>query len=224
MYIQGLLTTKEPTLIEDLGQFFENYFEFFLNKEYPNLHIKGVNIFMICVAMTIGIIIASFAVIIDKRVLGDFVRKLRSDECLSKEQAKTLGELGYDKNFFIKNSLCRGVILRSVVTCVEEEEHNEKIRAAREEYEKNSDSKKSNFVEIPYKIDPKNDHFYIPDEKKYKADIKFNKRGTTWGMFWIVCVLSIVLGVVLLVSLPQILDKLDMLVGSFAAKTPSNII
>ena len=107
--------------------------------------------------------------------------------------------------------------------CVEEEEHNEKIRAAREEYEKDG-TKKPKFVEVPYKIDTEKDHFYIPEEMKYKADVKFNKRGTTWGMFWIVAVLTIVLGIVLLITLPKILELLNSFVGSFAAKKPDNII
>ena len=75
-------------------------------------------------AFFIGINIAAIMAIFDKRVLGDFARKLIREEALSPETAMTLSELGYYKNTAIRSSLRSGYTLRRVVRCVEEEQYN----------------------------------------------------------------------------------------------------
>ncbi len=226
MYIQTLLA-KELTLWEEIGQYFRNYFEQMNSAEYENLGFGGssmITIPMIVIALAVAIILASVAAIINKTVFGDFVRAVISAEALSKESAKTLEELGYDEKLIIRRSVRKGTNLRSVIRCVEEEEYNERARIAKEEYEKNTDPHKPKFVEIPYKVDPDNDHFYIPEENKYKADMKFDKKGTSWGMFTVVVIITVIFSIVLLAYMPKILEFVNEFFGAFGNSAPKDRI
>lgn len=230
MYIPTLLTVPgEPeTLWQEIVQYFRNYFDTMKNTEYENLGFGGsgsmITIPMIVIAIAAAIIISSIAVIFNKTVLGGFVRAVIKSEALSKDSAKTLEELGYDEKLIIRRGVRRGVNLRSVIRCVEEEEYNERTRLAREEYDKNPDPHKPKFVDVPYAVDPDNDHFYIPEENKYKADMKFDKKGTSWGMFWIVVLLTVIFSIILLVSLPKILDIANEFFGAFGNSAPKDRI
>ena len=223
MYIQATIFAKSQTFFEEAVEYFRNYFSIAYSKPYENLGFGTgtmISVPMIILALAVGIIIAAFMSVINKRVLGEFVRALISEECLSRESAKTLGELGFEEKYFIQNRLKRGVNLRSVVVCVEEEQYNEKMNAEREAVEREGRS----FSEIPYVVDPYKDHFYIPEEKKYKADMKFNKRGTGWGGFVIISVLTVVLAIILLFTVPKILDFVDAFVGAAGARGNDKIV
>ena len=229
MYIQALLTIPgEPeTLWQEIVAYFRDYFETISTAEYENLGISGtsmITIPMIVIAIAAAIIISSISAIINKTVFGNFVRAVIKSEALSKESAKTLEELGYDEKLIIRRGVRKGINLRSVIRCVEEEEYNERTRIAREEYDKNPDPHKSKFLDIPYKVDPDNDHFYIPEENKYKADMKFDKRGTSWGMFWVVVILTAVFSILLLAFLPKILDIANEFFGAVGNSTPKDRI
>ena len=229
MYIPTLLTVsgEEKTLWQDIVEYFRNYFDTLKNTEYENLGFGSgsmITIPMIVIAIAAAIIISSVAVIINKTVFGNFVRAVIKSEALSKESAKTLEELGYDEKLMIRRGVRKGINLRSVIRCVEEEEYNERARIAREEYDKNPDPHKPKFVDVPYSVDPDNDHFYIPEENKYKADMKFDKRGTSWGMFWIVVLLTVIFSIILLVSLPKILDIANEFFGAFGNSAPKDRI
>ena len=215
------------TLWQEMVEYFRNYFETVSTAEYENLGItKGsmITIPMIVVAIAAAIIIVSISSILNKTIFGDFVRVVIKAEALSPESAKTLEELGYDEKLIIRRSVRRGTNLRSVIRCVEEEQYNERTRAALEEYNNNPDLHKPKFVDVPYVVDPDNDHFYIPEENKYKADMKFDKRGTSWGMFWVVVVITLIFSVVLLAYLPKILEIANEFFGTVGNSAPKDRI
>ena len=129
---------------------------------------------MILVGITLGIIISSFITIYNKRFIGRFVRKLLREECLGADSAKNLSELGYEKNLLIRFSLRSGSPLSRWVRCVEEDEFNteiEKMRAIFEDAHKD-EKKAPKFKSVDFKRKVKTMHFYIPEEKKYAADVK----------------------------------------------------
>ena len=137
---------------------------------------------MIIIGIFIGLAIASFGAVFNKRVLGDFVRKLLREEALSAESAKTLAELNYQRNPVIRSSLRKGVTLRRVVRCREEEEYLAAIETKQTEYEeqRKNDPSLPKFKAEAFRVDPDEHHFYIPEELKYMADVKFEKKGSTW--------------------------------------------
>ena len=178
---------------------------------------------LIVLGIFIGIIIACVAMAYNKQVLGGFVRRALGENCRSAEGAKTLEELGYKKNPFIRSAVQRSVSLRRVLHCVEEEEFYREQTADREAYEKKRAEEPSlpKYREREYLVDPSRDHFYIPEDKCDMAEHKFDAKGSSWvaTIIWIVVI--IIAFFVLISFLPDILNTLNDFVGSFKNNDPT---
>ena len=116
--------------LEAMWAEFLAWLDAFFNPElegYVNFDFGGatmVNLRVIVFGIFAGVLVASVYMVYVKSVIGPFVRKLLAEECLSEESAKTLEELGYTKNFFVRMAL-RGSVLRSTVIHVPCEETGE---------------------------------------------------------------------------------------------------
>lgn len=218
----------EPSIWEILWDYIYTHYISPEPVYYENLGYTSdgmLNIKTIVLGLLVGLIIASFSMVINKRVLGEFIRTLLSGGCLSPESAMTLSELGFERKYVIRNGVRRGTNIRCVVKCREEEEFYASLAKRREEYERQreADTSLPPFVQSEYTVNADTDHFYIPEEKKYSAEMRFDKKGTTWLGFAVIVVVSVVLFCVLLFAIPEILKLLDELVGSFDS-APSNIL
>ncbi len=209
-----LFSSNEKSLFEELWEYFE---ETYFSPEVPYLENISfgtgtlVTLKTVLIGITLGLIFASFATIYNKKYIGGFIRKLIKDECLDAERAKTLDELGYLKKFGVRRAISSNGTLIRWVRCVEEDEFNTKQdaeRAAFEEAHKN-DAKPPKFKEIEFKRDVKTMHFYILEEKKYAADVKFDAKGANWLSFIFVAVVSIALCAFLSYILPDIIKMVD---------------
>lgn len=215
--------TEETTLIENLKQYFYGSSEV-----YENLNMGTGSIFsvrLIIFGLCIGLALAGFAAVFNKRVLGGFVRRLLKDECLSPDSAKTVDELGYSTNLFIRLAVRKSTSLRRVVKCREEQIFLEELEQKRTEYQNKRAEDRSlpRFKEAEYKMDVMKDRFYIPEEMKYMADIKFEQKGTSWlGAVMFVVIMAIVF-VAAMIALPYILDLINDAAGVFNSD-PSNQI
>lgn len=229
-FLQTALTTPEEDMMpwwrELLTDF---YYDYYGNSVYyPNLNMDTDSMIFIknlILGIFIGLCIAAFGTVYNKRILGKFVRKLLREECLSKESAKTLSELGFMKNYAIRNAVRKSVNLRRVVRCKEEEEFLAEQENLRLEFERSAKGdKKAVFREEKFEMDTANDRFYIPEDMKYMADIKFESKGTSLlGAILFVVIMAIVF-VALLAFLPQIFEMLDSFVGGFSSAGNSNIL
>ena len=151
----------------------------------------------IILGMILGIIFASYLVIFNRRVHGDFVRSLINDDCSTPAKAKTLAELGYLKNSAVRSALRTGNTYRGIVRCVEAEEYYASREQARGEYEARvaaSGEKAPPFSSPEYHHDFTVSHFYI-----------FSALAIT--------VVSIILFWVVLKFLPDVLQYIDNFVG-----------
>lgn len=185
---------------------------------YQNLGLEKMPLFSIrltVLGLFAGIIIACVAMAYHKQFLGGIVRRLIERGCLSSEDAMTAEELGYVKNPLIKYALERSTSLRSVVKCVEEEEFYRQQAADMEAYEekRKSEPKLPRYKSREYIIDTATDRFYIPEDKRIRAEIKFEKKGSGWFSTVISIVIMLVAFFVLLLVLPQVLGFLDDLFG-----------
>ena len=72
---------------------------------------------------------------------------------------------------------------------------------------------------MEYKVDVLNDSFYIPEDKKYEAEIKFEKKGTSLGGAVFILILMIIVMAALLIALPTILEFIDGIVEGFKQTT-----
>ena len=218
---------EELPFWKELWQYF---YDTYLNPSeyYPNLDFGSgtmLSVRLIIFGLCVGMALAGFGAVFNKRVLGDVVRKILAAEALSPESAKTLEELGYENNAFVRLAVKKSTSLRRVVKCCEEQlfdaEQNEKYK----EYLrlKEQDKKTPRFRHVEYKINPYADAFYIPEQMKYMADIKFEKKGNSWLGAVIFAVIMVIVFVLMMIALPHVLGLLDSFVGTFDS-APSNIL
>lgn len=139
----------------------------------------------IILAFALGILLAALAAFYTKNVPGAIVRSILRAEAFSPETAKTLEELALDKNFFYQYELRHNVTLKKLILSVETAEHTE----SGEEY-----------TEIRY---------YIPEEKKYHAETRFEKRGNGPIGLLLTAALTIVGTILVFRLVPVILSVID---------------
>ena len=171
---------------------------------------------LIIFGLYFGIIAAALFMFYTKRVLGAFVRALDKNGALSKENAKTLSELGFEKNIFVKLALITGYTLRHVVYFVpapaDETEENAKKKAKKLKKGAPDASSGGNLAELGvygYRADLSRDAFYIPEEKKYTADIRFDSKGANIGTAVIVIIVSLVICALICHFLPDLIKMVD---------------
>jgi hypothetical protein len=99
----------------------------------------------------------------------------------------------------VRKELCNSAFLRKVVFCREEQEFLA---------EKGKDA--------TYKIDFTKDHFYIPEDLKYRAENRFSAKGSTWLYVVLTIVLVPVVVGLLCRLMPGILNLIDSLITFFA--------
>ncbi len=218
----------EMPLIEELWRYFYNTY---INPSeyYENLGADSgtmLSVRLMILGLFIGVSIAVFAAVFNKRVLGDAVRRILSRDATSPDKALTLEELGYSSNFVVGLAVRKSVSLRRVVKCREEMAYDQKLeekRSAYEERRKNGE-KLPKFREFPYKINIATDGFFIPEEQRYMAERKFDKKGTTWLGAVIAVIVMAVVFVALMVALPHIFELLDDVAGSIGSSNNSKIL
>ena len=203
-----------------LDTFFEAVYNLF-NPDFGEYeYIEAGRIFPIIFGLLIGFLVACCATVFDRRVLGDFVRHMLQNDCVSRENAKTLAELGYLKNSIIRGSLKSGVSLRRVIKCVEEEDFLAAVEAQRAAYiEANGGEKGVKPFKAPkFVMDTSTMHFYIPEELKYVADVKFEQKGTNALTLVLAFVLFIGIALLVVFLLPDLLQMLDNMLGMLDSK------
>ncbi len=192
---------QNSTLGELIAYFKETYFTIHFGA-YDNFSIteRTANIVnTIIPALIWGIIIAAIATFYCRRVVGEFVRTLCKKEALSPDAGVTLLETGLFRSTIIRRELCHSAFLRKVVFCREEQAFLA---------EKGKDA--------TYKIDFTKDHFYIPEDLKYRAEIRFNQKGSTWIYVVVTVVLVPVIVGLICRFMPNILQFADSIITFFA--------
>ena len=212
--LSQVAVSEEPSLIAELWNYFvDKYFTMEFGY-YQNINLSNplFSATSVIVALFIGIIIASGVAIFNKRVLGDFVRAVVRNDATSPQKAMTLEELGFLKNSAVRSALKRRGALRSTVRCVEDDRADLAvgipIRARMAELY-------PDVIPVPVK-GAKSDrtalntaHFFIPEAEKYTAEIRYEKKGTNWLVFFVVVVVCIFALSAVFFILPEMLQMLD---------------
>ncbi len=208
------LSTEEFSIWEIIDEIFAlemGQYENLGFGDYAFNNLRGI-----LVGMVLGIIIASYLSIFNRRVHGAFVRSIINEDCSTPEKAKTLTELGYMKNSAVRGALRSGNTYRGMVRCVEAEDYYASREQARGEYEARvaADGVKAPPFDAPeFKHDFASSRFYIPEDKQYMAAMRFEKKGTSLLSAIVITLVSIVLLWAVLFFLPDILQLLDNFVG-----------
>ena len=208
-------TAKEPTLIEELWAYFSEKYLTPNYGTYENISINKDTLItpaLVILAGFIAVMVGASVMIFTKRVLGRLVRRLIKKEALSPEKAKTLGELELEKSRAVRLFINR-MTLSKAVRCREEDEF---YGIAPDDKEK--DAYKVSLVtpsKLRYKRDPKKDHFYVPEDKKHRMSVRFDKKGTNPMMLLVLAVIYIVLALIIIKILPALLSFADGAVAGF---------
>ena len=218
----------ERPLLERIWEGFRNLFiesdEYY---EYLTVDVGTLlSVRLIILGLFIGMCFATFASVYNKKVLGDVVRKILSQNALSPETALTVEELGYQKKLLTRYAFKNSTSLRRVVKSREEVLYYQELENKRKEYlsKKNNGEKIPKFKEIPYKMDVTADHFYIPEDMKYMADIKFDKKGASWLSAVLLTVILTIAFFVIMYFLPDILGFINDLAAGFQSTGNKKIL
>ena len=140
----------------------------------------------IVIACALGILLAVLAAFYHKNVPGAIVRSILRAEAFSPESAKTPEELSLAKNFLYAYELRHNVTLKKLIVAVtstetpaEGEEETPVIR------------------------------YYIPEEKKYNAEVRFEKKGSGPIGLLVSVALVAVFAIVVMRLIPVVLSIID---------------
>ena len=208
-------STGEPSLLQELWEYFEGKYFSVDTGRYEHIDLGSgslITLQRIVLGLFAGIIIAAGFACYDKNRLGAFVRKIVQEQCLWPEKAQTLYELGFMKNGGVKASLRSPNQLGKVVHCVEKEAYEKQVEEARAVYVAEHGNDKDFFMP-DYRINFDTDHFYIPDEEHYRAEIRYDEKGSGWRAFILVVIVSIIGAALVCFMLPDMLQMVDNLIG-----------
>lgn len=145
-------------------------------------------------AMFIGIVIGACSLYYNKRVIGSFVRALLQNGAADPSNARTLDELGFGNNYFVKNALRGGSVLRKMVW-----EADDNFT---------TDEKGNIFSARTKKMDINTARFYIDESNRVKADLRYSTTGTDIITLLIGVVVFVVVAYALLLFIPYIIKLL----------------
>ena len=215
---------SEISLFEELWAYLvEKYFTLDIS-QYQNLNLElggsggVINLSWAIIGLCLGIILASFLAVYEKKGLGEFVRKLLDEECYTPESAKTIAALGYRKNSAVRYALRSGS-LSKVVVCTQKAEYDAQIAQKKQEYEENATKDSPKFKSFSYKLNFETDTFYIPKDDSYAAEMRYDKKGSGIAAVLISIGVALLLAIFIIFILPDMLQLVDNFVGVMMPET-----
>ena len=210
----NLAFTSEKSLLQELWEYFiDTYFSldmpYFENFTFSKTALNTMR--WLIIGITFGVIAAAISTLYNKKYLGKFIRKLLYEECFDEGSAKTLYELGYLKDPAVRGVIKSGGTLSRWVRCAEEDAFLREVEQKKLEFiEAHKDEKDPPKFKAPeFKRDCNTMHFYLPEEKKYAADIKFDDAGISFGSVVLVTVGALILSAFIFYILPDVIKMID---------------
>ena len=217
MWLQKLFlsTSGEPTLLEEIWEYLEGkYFSVDMGR-YEHISIGSgslITLQKVVLGICVGIIVAAAMVCYDKNRLGAFVRAIVKEQALWPDRAMTLSDLGFAGNRAVRTSLRSSNKLGRIVHSVEKDAYDAQVAAAREAYVAEHGNDEGFFMP-QYRMDVNKDHFYIPDEEHYRAEVRFDNRGSGWRAFMLVCIVAVMAAALICFLLPDMIQLVDNMIG-----------
>lgn len=174
-------------------------------KDYTNFTFDAAareTVVTIILGVCLMMIAVSLYTLYQKYVPGAIVRAILKAEAHSKETAKTVEELGLQKNPLILLELKLNLSLKKLLVLANREDETVEPSPEAETNDEGKSDASSN-------TEPELARFYIPEELKYRADNLFNKKGNTLSALLISTALVAVFGILLIRLFPTILTIID---------------
>ena len=162
-------------------------------REYANFNFDAsarTTLRNVILGFCIGILVASLYMLYQKLIPGGIIRAILRAEAFTAESAKSLAELGLDKNPLYRFELRHNAMLKKLVLCASEQKGDGDNADSSTEQEQ---------------------RFYLPEEEKYRAEIRFDKKGNGVAGLLITAVLTVGLAILLIKLTPAVLGMVDNL-------------
>ena len=163
--------------------------------------------------LVIGVSIGAAFAVLTRRTLGTFVKRIHKAEAADPATAVTLEDIGMVKNPILRWSLREGKALRRYALCANEEECVI-ARPAPAGFEKVMRRVFSLEESRPAKTDLTRARFYMPDEQRYEAEVRYDKKGTDLAGLIVSVVMLAARGLVVQWLLPELLGFLDRAISA----------
>ncbi len=162
---------------------------------------------MVC-AIGVGLILGILFSLIFRNVSARVIRALLEGGAVDESTARTLGELGIRAGFVTRFILKPNSPLFKAIGCVGGFSPKKAGKFTTFLYEK--------FLrdEIPAEFDYKSARFYLPEDKRVSAELRFKKEAHPVRSFIISTVLICLVCVFVIFALPELLVMLDNFVSS----------
>ncbi len=151
---------------------------------------------IIVLGICIGIVVGTVAAVVYKTITHSFIRTLVKNEIHTPEKAKRIDDLDFIGKLYIKNELKYSYkTMRRYVICANEEDF----------IKKKETEKDSSFKKLP--VDQ--GLFYLPEEKKIEAELRFSEVRNPVGSIVITTALAGAAAYFALFAAPELLQMLD---------------
>ena len=194
---EKLLIWYEGSVIKDLINWLDGVFgmEFTSYQNFTVSARASNTVRNVIIGLMLGMMIASAMALYTRSVQGKFVRELLRRECFTPERALTLHEVDMFSSLSVRRELSNRGALSRLTRC-----------AAEERYDGLAGKK-------PFVLDFKTAHFYIPEELKYRADVRYTRRGFRWPQLVAVIAVSVLAAYLLCRYLPALVGLADWLIS-----------
>ena len=156
--------------------------------------LDGLN--LVIWAVYIGFMLASIFYYYQKKVMGKFVRLVISKGASSPDSALTLAELGYDKDNLIRRELQKSGALRKMVWEIDDN------------YRTGEDG--ILFCAREKSLDLNIGRFYVPEERRIRAQIRYDDKGTDIFALIISAAVMFVAAVAACIWLPDVIGSFKL--------------
>ncbi len=183
---------------------------------YTNFSFKNstISLAVIIWGLYAGMLIGGILSVYNKRYLGGVVRALLEGECLSPEHAKTLEELGLSSKWGLGRALQDGKVLRKCVAVANAEE----CRIPAKSQKKWTSSLRRFFTgsaEKKPQLDMNQARLYVPQEKKYHAQVRYAKKGSSPVFILVGGILLLAIAILATVFIPELLTMTDNMISAW---------
>lgn len=145
-----------------------------------------------------GVILAACVVFLNKKILGSFVKRLLDDKICDEASAKTLRELGFEKNRFLRYALRPESTLRKMVKMAPP--------AVTEPVDGTGDTEPAATADEP--------RYYIPEDCAYRAEVTYRPDGSSILTVVIAAIVFIAAAVILLSVIPRLIELVGQAFGA----------
>lgn len=166
-----------------------------------------VIVWALCIGLALGVIFYA----VSRYSAGKTVKKLSDGKNNSAESAKTLAELGINASFLVKKNLRDGQPLRKYIAIANEDE----CKTERKKNFFNSLYKFFRSEDLPPKIDFSKALFYLPEESRHTAQVRFEAKSSSVIVSLIFAIIFLLCAVGISLCLPKLLELIDNMISAY---------